>query len=141
MPFPSLDTAFREAIKDDVKIFDNKETLIIHHNSDDATVDWTSDEPMAQIAVVSTTVDDCLFRQPSSRNGSSVPMLHERAQAIQKDDFLKYDVVIEVPKIENLAIKERDTVERPKDGKKWRVVMVDVSTLATRFRLGCSIDV
>lgn len=136
MPFLDLNTQFREAIVDDINIFDNLEELIIHHNADDATVDW--DAGTAVRTISHTTVPNCLFRQPSQRNGSSVAQLNERSRAVQKDDFSKFDVVIEVPMLAGLQIKERDVVERTKDGKKWRVVMLDDSTLSTRYRLGCS---
>lgn len=139
MPFPPLDDAFRESIKDDIKIFDNKETLIIHHNADDADVDFETG--VTSRTITHTTVDNCLFRQPSQRNGPSIPQLHERAQSIQKDDFNKYDVVIEVPMLDGLIIKEKDQVERPRDGKIWRVVMLDDATLSTRYRLGCSKEI
>lgn len=139
MPFLDLNTLFRESIADDINLFDNLEELIIHHNADDATVDW--DTGLSVRTITHTTVPNCLFRQPSQRNGNSVPQLHERSQAIQKDDFSKYDVVVEIPRLEGLLINERDIVERTKDGKKWRVVMLDDSTLSTRYRLGCSKEV
>ena len=139
MPFPDLNTAFRESIADDINLFDNLEELIVHHNADDPTVNW--DAGTAVRTIVHTTIPNCLFRQPSQRNGNSVPQLHERSKSIQKDDFNKYDVVIEIPMLDGLKIKERDTVERAKDGKKWRVVMLDDSTLSTRYRLGCSKEV
>ncbi len=139
MPFPSLNDAFRTSIENDINIFDNLEELIVHHNSDDADVDFTTYETSRTIT--HTTIPNCLFRQPSQRNGPSIPQLHERAQSIQKDDFNKYDVVIEIPMIDGLLIKEKDVIERVKDGKKWRVVMLDDSTLSTRFRLGCSKEV
>ena len=139
MPFLDLNTLFRESIADDINLFDNLEELIIHHNADDATVDWDTGTSIR--TVTHTTIPNCLFRQPSQRNGGSVPELHERSMAIQKDDFSKYDVVIEIPRVDGLLINERDIVERTKDGKKWRVVMLDDSTLSTRYRLGCSKDV
>ena len=139
MPSKDLNTAFKESIEDDINIFDNLEELIIHHNADDASIDWAT--ATSARTITHTTVANCLFRQPSQRNGGSVPELHERSQAIQKDDFSKYDVVIEVPMIEGLLIKEKDTIERSKDGRKWRVVMLDESTLSTRYRLGCSKEV
>lgn len=139
MPFPELDGEFREGIVDDIDIFDNKEALIIHHNDDDPTIDW--DVGTSSRTIIHTTVPNCLFRQPSQRNGPSIPQLHERSQSIQKDDFNKYDVVVEVPMVEGLIIKEKDIIERVKDGRKWRVVMLDDSTLSTRFRLGCSKEI
>lgn len=139
MPFLDLNTAFRDSIVDDINIFDNLEELIIHHSADDATVDW--DTGVSARTVTHTTVPNCLFRQPSQRNGSAVPQLNERAKSVQKDEFVKFDVVIEVPMLVGLVIKERDTIERSKDGKKWRVVMLDDSTLSTRYRLGCSKEV
>jgi len=139
MPFPDINTLFRESIADDINLFDNLEALIVHHNADDATVDFTAGTAVRTI--IHTTIPNCLFRQPSQRNGSSVPQLNERKQAVQKDDFTKYDVVIEIPMLDGLQIKERDTIERVKDGKKWRVVMLDDSTLSTRYRLGCSKEV
>lgn len=139
MPFLDLNTAFRDSIVDDINIFDNLEELVIHHNADDATVDWDTGQSVR--TVTHTTVPNCLFRQPSQRNGSSVPQLNERAQSIQKDEFVKFDVVIEVPMLDGLIIRERDTIERVKDSRKWRVVMLDDSTLSTRYRLGCSKEV
>ncbi len=136
MPFADIDDAFRDSIKDDIQIFDNKESLQIEHNSDDADVDFSTG--ITSRAIVHTVVPNCLFRQPSQRNGPAIPQLHERAQSIQKDDFNKFDAVIEVPMIEGLNIKEKDLIVRIKDNTKWRVVMLDDSTLSTRFRLGCS---
>ncbi len=139
MPFRPIDTWFRESIKDDYLVFDNKETCIVHHNAGDPEVDFT-----AMVSIrdeTHTEVPNCLFRQPSQRNGPSIPQLHERAQSIQKDDFNKFDVVIEVPMLDGLAIKEKDLIERVKDNTKWRVVMLDDATLSTRFRLGCSREV
>lgn len=139
MAFAELNTAFRSSIANDINIFDNLEELIVHHNADDATVDW--DTGLSVRTVTHTTVPNCLFRQPSQRNGSAVPQLNERAKSVQKDEFVKYDVVIEIPMLDGLLIKERDTIERVKDGRKWRVVMLDDSTLSTRYRLGCSKEV
>jgi hypothetical protein len=136
MPFLDINTLFRESIADDINLFDNLEELIIHHHADDPTVDW--DAGTSVRTITHTTVLNCLFRQPSQRNGGSIPLLHERSQAVQKDDFSKFDVVVEVPKLDGLLIDERDIVERTKDGKRWRVVMLDESTLSTRYRLGCS---
>lgn len=139
MPFLDINTLFRESISDDINIFDNLEELIVHHNADDATVNW--DAGVAVRTITHTSIPNCLFRQPSQRNGSSVPQLNERGKSIQKDEFAKYDVVIEIPMLDGLVIRERDTIERVKDGRKWRVVMLDDSTLSTRYRLGCSKEV
>lgn len=139
MPFLDINTLFRESISDDINIFDNLEELIVHHNADDATVNW--DAGVAVRTITHTSIPNCLFRQPSQRNGSSVPQLNERGKSIQKDEFAKYDVVIEIPMLDGLVIRERDTIERVKDGRKWRVVMLDDSTLSTRYRLGCSKEI
>ncbi len=134
MPFPPLDDAFRESIKNDYQIFDGIETLIIHHNLDAPQVNWTDGE--AQTTVEHTEVPKCLFRQPSLRVGGSVPQLHERAMAIQKDKFSTCDTTCEVPMLDGLQIKEADQVERPFDGTLWTVKMIDYASLRTRFRLG-----
>ncbi len=136
MPTSDIDEDFRDSIKDDMEIFDNRETLIIHHLFGNADINFTTFTVTTDTR--STTVPNCLFRQPSIRNGPAVPQLHERAMAIQKDTFIKSDVAIEVPMIEGLIIKESDIIERPFDGSKWVVKMVDHSTLRTRYRLGCS---
>ena len=58
--------------------------------------------------------------------------------AIQKDHHIKYDVVLEVPMKDGLVISDEDLVTRLKDDSKWKVVMLDDSTLSTRYRLGLS---
>jgi hypothetical protein len=134
MPFPSIDDSFRNGIKDDYLVFDGKETLIIHHNSDGPQLNWTAGTGAS--TTIHTEVDNCLFRQPSTRVGPSVPQLHERAMAIQKDKFAACDTTCEVPMIDDLIISENDIIERPFDNTKWTVKMLDYATLRTRYRLG-----
>lgn len=134
MPFPSIDDTFRESIKDDYVIFDGKETLIVHHNSDGPQLNWSTG--VGDSTVIYTSVDNCLFRQPSLRVGPSVPKLHERGMNIQNDRFAACDTTCEVPILEGLVIKEDDRIERPFDGTKWTVKMLDYATLRTRYRLG-----
>src|ERR1043165_6529940 len=137
MPTPPTDTLFRDGIVNDYLIFDGKESVEITHLINDGAVpDFTAGTSQSSIEV--TRVDDCLFRQPSLRDGSSVPLLHERSMAIQKDHHIKYDAVLEVPMKDGLVISDEDLVTRLKDDSKWKVVMLDDSTLSTRYRLGLS---
>jgi len=145
MPFPSLDEAFKSSIKDDVQIFDNLEVMRIDHISDNATPDFATGTSIRNI--VTYEVPNCLQRQPSLRDGPSVPQLHERSVSIQKDGFVKTDVVIEVPftyvNDQDIEVEVRlrvgDTITRIQRGDiKYTVVMIDTATLETRWRLGCS---
>jgi hypothetical protein len=141
---PSIEDRFREGLKDDSKIFDNRITLNIIHYVADGAIDFNSGT--VSRTKKSTTVTDCLVRQASLRNGPSVPQLHQRDIAIQKDSFVTTNVVIEVPMYEErdsngtlvfkLEIKDEDTIEDPSTGRSWKVLSVDYSTLDTRFRLG-----
>lgn len=136
MPFADVDDAFVDGIKDDHLIFDGKETVIIEHQIDDTTTDFDAGKSSSTIDY--TEVPNCLWRASSLRNGSSVPQLHERAMAVQKDNMIKFDVVLEVPISVDLHISDEDTVVRKKDGTRWRVTMLDNTTLSNRFRLGLS---
>jgi len=142
---PDLNQAFKNSIKDDYKIFDNWETMLLEHITDNATVNF--DDGTAARNVNTIEVPYCLQRQPSRRNGGSVPQLHERSVSIQKDAFDKFDTVIEVPKsftndegeLIVVQIRTNDVITRSKTtGERYRIQMLDNSTLETRWRLGCS---
>lgn len=135
-PFADVDDAFIDGLKDDYLIFDGKETVLVEHNINDTSDDF--DTGKSQSSIERTEVKNCLWRQPSLRNGSSVPELHERSMAVQKDNMIKYDVVLEVPILEGLLISDEDSIVRKLDDSKWRVVMVDIATLKNRYRLGLS---
>lgn len=140
----ALDEAFRLSIKNDFEIFDNKVTLEVLHYEADAKPDFTTGK--SNRTIKSTTVDGCLFRQASLRNGPSVPQLHQRDVAVQKDSFVSIDVVIEIPMVEikdedgvllfRLEIKDEDTIRDNATNREWKVLSVDYSTLNTRYRLG-----
>lgn len=130
-----LDDVFREGIKNDYLIFDNPVALEIHHANSDAAVDWEAGKVHSSLQV--TLVENCLFRQPSLRSGPSVPEVHQRDIAIQKDSLSTIDTVIEIPILVDLIIKEDDTIVNPATGENWIVQAVDYSTLNTRYRLGC----
>lgn len=140
----TLEEKFRLSIINDFKIYDNTITLEVIHYVADAKPDFITGK--ASRTIKSTTVEGCLFRQASLRNGPSVPQLHQRDVGVQKDSFVSIDVVIEVPMVEEkdedgvllfkLEIKDEDTIRDPITDREWKVLSVDYSTLNTRFRLG-----
>jgi hypothetical protein len=148
--FPPIDNWFRESIKDDIQIFDRREVMRLEHITDNATITKDVDgvwDGTTQRNKAILEIPNCLQRQPSLRDGSSVPQLHERSVAIQKDSFVKYDTVIEVPftfidendVLVNVEVREGDTITRiQSDNETYRIMMVDKATLETRWRLGCS---
>lgn len=136
MPFADVDEGFLDGLKDDHLVFDGKETVIVEHQINDTTTDF--DAGKSTSSVDRTEVANCLWRAASLRNGSSVPLLHERAMAVQKDNMVKFDVVLEVPMLADLVIVDEDIVVRKKDNSRWRVTMLDNTTLSNRFRLGLS---
>lgn len=125
----------REAIKDDYKVFDDTRTLRVTHSTGDAVVDASTGKVTRPREY--TDVQGCLVRQPSLRNGSSVPQIHQRDVSVQKDSFSAVDVVIEVPKLAGLDIKDEDIISDPCTNEEWNITAIDTATLETRYRLGC----
>lgn len=125
----------RESIKDDYKVFDDTRTLRITHSTGDAVVDAATGKVTRPREY--TDVPGCLLRQPSLRNGGSVPQIHQRDVSVQKDSFSATDIVIEVPILVDLFIKDEDTISDPATGEEWNITAIDYTTLKTRYRLGC----
>lgn len=130
----------RESIKNDYLIFDDLRSMEITHNGEDAAVtfDETAGVGTVRRNRTFTIVEGCLIRQPSLRNGPSVPQIHERDVAVQKDSATVIDTVIEVPLLDGLIIKEEDTIRDIGTDERWMIVSIDYSTLKTRYRLGCA---
>ncbi len=136
MEFVPPTSNFLAGLTDDLAIFDGTESLEIAHNSDVATLDFETG--VAERTIERTTINGCLFRQSANRNNGAVATIYDRKMGVQKDEFARWDVVVEVPALPELKILEGDSILRIRDNTVWIVQMVDYATLGTRFRLGCS---
>lgn len=135
--FSNLDSVFRESIKDDYLIFDNKINLTLMHNQGDATPNFETGRSEQTVELI--PLPNCIYRQASMRDGPAVPQLHQRDMSVQKDQFSTCDCVIEVPAFEGLTISQNDRIVNPETLEEWRVSIIDYSTLKTRYRVGCMV--
>ena len=129
------DDDLADGIADDCEIFDNKFTGRVIHNAADSVFHTSG---TIDTKPIETDVDNCLFRDASTRVISSIRQIHERNASMQDDAFNNTDVIVEIPKLPGLLISEGDTfIDLDTDGQpSYQIHSVDNTTLATRFRVG-----
>lgn len=124
----------RDNIKDDYLIFDNQFVGILEHNSSEYVRDIKAGT--TQSAVITTEIEGCVFRNKANRESSSIKQIHRREDSIQNDQFNAVDVVVEIPKLDELEISAGDKFIDKRGSKPYRVVAIDITTLETRIRVG-----
>lgn len=129
------DSDLSDGIADDLEIFDNNFTGRIIHNDGDSVFHTSGTIDTKPITI---DIEHCLFRDSSNRVIGSIRQIHERNASLQDDAFNNTDLIVEIPKIPGLLIKEGDTfLDLDTDGQpSYQIHSVDDTTLGTRYRVG-----
>jgi len=128
-----MDTLLQSAIADDYMVFDGTFTGVVEHLAVDTLADLNNGT--IANAIVTITIEGCLFRNIATRSDSSKKQLNQREVAIAVDEFVASDRVVEVPLKYIASVREGDTFIDDTT-RKWKVIAVDTCTLQTRLRLG-----